>query len=130
MEGAGIFRLIDSDDWILMYDCYANGHYQFCSSPDLINFTFRQNTATHGAFTPRHGTVIPITEDEYQRLVKLPDTTGILNPDANGEDSNGAFRKMLHGRRVVITQRQQQHGQWVNANDFDLSGRPLTEAAR
>ena len=130
VEGAGIFRLIDSDDWILMYDCYANGHYQFCSSPDLINFTFRQNTATHGAFTPRHGTVIPITEDEYQRLVKLPDTTGILNPDANGEDSNGAFRKMLHGRRVVITQRQQQHGQWVNANDFDLSGRPLTEAAR
>lgn len=35
VEGAGIFRLINSDDWILMYDCYMNGHYQFCSSPDL-----------------------------------------------------------------------------------------------
>ena len=73
VEGAGIFRLIDSDDWILMYDCYMNGHYQFCSSPDLFEFTFRKNTATQGAFTPRHGTVIPITEEEYQILMMLPD---------------------------------------------------------
>ena len=75
VEGAGIFRLIDSDDWILMYDCYMNGHYQFCSSPDLFQFTFRKNTATSGAFTPRHGTVIPITEAEYQVLQQLPAVT-------------------------------------------------------
>ena len=72
VEGAGVFRLIDSDDWILMYDCYMNGHYQFCSSPDLFQFTFRKNTTTQGAFTPRHGTVIPITEEEYQRILGLP----------------------------------------------------------
>ena len=72
VEGAGVFRLINSDDWILMYDCYNNGHYQFCSSQDLFQFTFRKNTTTQGAFTPRHGTVIPITEEEYQRLIALP----------------------------------------------------------
>ena len=72
MEGAGVFRLINSDDWILMYDCYVNRHYQFCSSQDLYQFKFRKNTATEGAFTPRHGTVIPITENEYQRLMRLP----------------------------------------------------------
>ena len=71
VEGAGVFRLINSDDWILMYDCYVNGHYQFCSSQDLYQFKFRKNTATEGAFTPRHGTVIPITENEYQRLMEL-----------------------------------------------------------
>ena len=72
VEGAGVFRLINSDDWILMYDCYNNGHYQFCSSQDLFQFTFRKNTTTQGAFTPRHGTVIPITEEEYQRILGLP----------------------------------------------------------
>ena len=70
VEGAGIFRLINSDDWILMYDCYMNGHYQFCSSPDLFQFTFRKNTATQGAFTPRHGTIIPITQAEKERLLR------------------------------------------------------------
>lgn len=68
VEGAGIFRLADSDTWILMYDCYMNGHYQFCSSTDLRHFRFERNTATSGKFTPRHGTVLPITSEEAARL--------------------------------------------------------------
>ena len=70
VEGAGVFKLINEDSWILMYDCYSNGHYQFCSSPDLENFTFVQNTRTSGAFTPRHGTVLPITQEETERLLQ------------------------------------------------------------
>lgn len=70
VEGAGVFKLINQDNWILMYDCYSNGHYQFCSSPDLSQFTFVQNTATTGAFTPRHGTVIPITAEETAALLE------------------------------------------------------------
>lgn len=70
VEGAGVFRLINNDQWILMYDCYNNGHYQFCSSPDLTNFTFVKNTETSGSFTPRHGTVLPITEEEYRALLE------------------------------------------------------------
>ena len=64
VEGAGVFKLINSNTWVLMYDCYGSGYYQFCTSPDLTNFTFKQNTYTSGAFTPRHGTVIPITDAE------------------------------------------------------------------
>jgi hypothetical protein len=70
VEGAGVFRLINDDQWILMYDCYMNGHYQFCSSRDLANFTFVKNTATDGSFTPRHGTVLPITDREYWTLLE------------------------------------------------------------
>ena len=70
VEGAGVFKLINQDSWILMYDCYMNGHYQFTSSPDLTHFTFVQDTKMAGAFTPRHGTVIPITAQETQRLMK------------------------------------------------------------
>lgn len=44
VEGAGVFPLINSDKWILMYDCYMNGHYQFCETEDLDNFTLRAET--------------------------------------------------------------------------------------
>ncbi len=87
VEGAGIFRLINDDSWILMYDCYGSGYYQFCSSPDLINFTWVKNTATSGSFTPRHGTVLPITEEEYQALLQAfpcPSMTEETDPDEDG----------------------------------------------
>ncbi|MBR5394711.1 MAG: hypothetical protein IK144_06455 [Bacteroidaceae bacterium] len=115
VEGAGIFRLINSDDWILMYDCYMNGHYQFCSSPDLFQFTFRKNTATQGAFTPRHGTVIPITEEEYQILKLLPDVTGIgeMKEEIKNE---GSYRKVLSPSGIIITNGE---------SETDLVGREL-----
>ena len=115
VEGAGVFRLINSDDWILMYDCYNNGHYQFCSSQDLFQFTFRKNTATQGAFTPRHGTVIPITEEEYQILKQLPDMTGIKSAKkAKGKKKETSYRKVVNHSGIIITD---------GRNEFDLSGK-------
>ncbi len=70
VEGSSVFPLIDGSKWILMYDCYANGHYQFCESTDLQHFTYVRDTPTTGNFTPRHGSVIPITNKEYKRLLK------------------------------------------------------------
>ncbi len=70
VEGSSVFPLIDGSKWILMYDCYANGYYQFCESTDLQHFTWVQNTPTKGNFTPRHGSVIPITAKEKKRLIK------------------------------------------------------------
>ncbi len=69
VEGAGVFRLHDGT-WVLMYDCYTSGHYQFCKSTDLKTFKQVQDTKTEGAFTPRHGTVIAITGKEKARLMK------------------------------------------------------------
>ena len=71
VEGGGLFKLITQDKWILMYDCYTSGYYQFCSSTDLQNFTFVKNTTTSGAFTPRHGTVIPLTHAEASALLEV-----------------------------------------------------------
>lgn len=68
VEGACVFRLIGQETWVLMYDCYMDGHYQFCTSTDLNKFTFKQNTQTGGAFTPRHGTVIPVTNAEVAAI--------------------------------------------------------------
>ena len=69
VEGVGVCRSIDGESWIVMYDCYMNGHYQFCKSPDLKTFEVVQNTKTEGNFTPRHGTIIPITQKELDRLL-------------------------------------------------------------
>lgn len=69
VEGSGVFPLLDGG-WCLMYDCYMAGFYQFCKSDDLLFFKAVKNTETHGAFTPRHGTIIQITEKELKRLQK------------------------------------------------------------
>ena len=70
VEGVGVCKAIDGKSWIIMYDCYGNGHYQFCKSEDLKTFQFVQNTEMRGKFTPRHGTIIPITRAEKGRLLK------------------------------------------------------------
>lgn len=69
VEGVGVCRSLDGQSWIVMYDCYTKHHYQFCSSADLNTFNFVADTKTSGAFTPRHGTIMPITREERDRLL-------------------------------------------------------------
>jgi len=68
VEGAGTFKLIDSDKYILMYDVYMDGRYQFTESTDLENFKVIDEKISMD-FHPRHGTVMPITSEEYDRLI-------------------------------------------------------------
>ncbi|MBO5679137.1 MAG: CotH kinase family protein [Bacteroidaceae bacterium] len=77
VEGSGVFKLIDSDTWVLMYDCYTSGMYEYCTSTDLSNFTKKCNSANTNIFTPRHGTTIAITAEEAQRLVKKWPSDGL-----------------------------------------------------
>jgi len=68
VEGSCVFRLIDSDTFVLMYDVYNSGRYEFAISTDLKNFTKDPKPISFN-FTPRHGTVIPITEKEKKALL-------------------------------------------------------------
>ena len=70
VEGSCVFQLINSDTWVLMYDCYNNGRYEYCTSKDLTNFTYKCSSNNTKVFTPRHGTTIPITTGERLRLTK------------------------------------------------------------
>lgn len=67
VEGSGIFKLIDSDKYILMYDVYMDGAYQFTESTDLDHFKAIDSKVSMD-FHPRHGTVMQITDEEYRRL--------------------------------------------------------------
>jgi arabinoxylan arabinofuranohydrolase len=67
VEGASVFKLNNSDTYILMYDMYMKGKYQFTKTKDLKNFTVIDQDVTMD-FHPRHGTVLPITAKEEARL--------------------------------------------------------------
>ena len=68
VEGAGVFKLNNSEDYILMYDVYTKGKYQFTKSKDLENFTVIDNDISMD-FNPRHGTILPITRSELKRVI-------------------------------------------------------------
>lgn len=68
VEGSGVFKLNNSDTYILMYDMYRKGKYQFTSSTDLENFKVIDENVSMN-FHPRHGTVLPITQKEAEALI-------------------------------------------------------------
>lgn len=68
VEGSSVFKLNNSDDYILMYDVYTKGRYQFTKSKDLENFTVIDNDISMD-FNPRHGTILPVTRSELKRVI-------------------------------------------------------------
>lgn len=77
VEGSGTFKLNGTDTYILMYDMYTSGKYQFCASQDLTSFHVIDKDINMN-FHPRHGSVIPIKEDELNRLLVQWGTLGGL----------------------------------------------------
>lgn len=69
VEGGCVYRLTDTDNYILMYDIYKNQKYQFTESTDLDNFRVI-DSETSMNFAPRHGTTMAITKDEAERLAQ------------------------------------------------------------
>lgn len=67
VEGAGVFPLNHQKGYVLMYDVYTKGKYQFTSTKDLQHFSVIDSSISLD-FHPRHGTVIPITKSEMERL--------------------------------------------------------------
>ncbi|MBC7847642.1 MAG: glycoside hydrolase family 43 protein [Flavobacterium sp.] len=67
VEGSSIFKLNQSDSYVLMYDLYTNHRYEFQRSKDLYQFTPTPESFTKN-FYPRHGSVIGITVEEAKRL--------------------------------------------------------------
>ena len=85
VEGSSVFKMIDSDTYILLYDMYIDGKYQFAESTDLLNFKALGADKISMNFHPRHGTIIPVTEAEATSLLKeFPSVDLPLIVGANG----------------------------------------------
>jgi arabinoxylan arabinofuranohydrolase len=70
VEGSGVFKLSNTDTYILMYDVYMKGKYQFTESKDLDVFKVIDQEISMD-FHPRHGTIIPITRTEMKSLTDM-----------------------------------------------------------
>lgn len=69
VEGSSVFKLNNSDDYVLMYDLYSSGRYEYQTSSDLYSFT-KKPQSFEKDFFPRHGSVISLTDDEMDRVQK------------------------------------------------------------
>lgn len=67
VEGSGVFKLNGRDEYVLMYDLYTSGRYEYQTSRDLKTFT-REPQSFRKDFFPRHGTVMSVTAEELERL--------------------------------------------------------------
>lgn len=67
VEGSSVFKLNNTDEYILMYDLYKNQRYEFQRTKDLFNFSSKPENFVKN-FHPRHGSIIGITKDEARRL--------------------------------------------------------------
>ena len=56
--------------WMMGYDCFRDGKYQFCKSDNLRDFDLVTETTSADEFNPRHGSVLLITDAEMQNLIR------------------------------------------------------------
>lgn len=113
VEGGGIFRLINQNTYVVMYDCYGSGYYQFCTTDDWKTYTLKAQTTTSGMFTPRHGSVIPLHPSETRALlnafptdgfdIDCGEATGISATQATTHTQQAAPLYNLNGQRVDDT---------------------------
>ncbi len=68
VEGSTIFPLINSDEYLLIYDVYMHGRYDFTRTTDLETFELVDRSEFSMDFHPRHGSILHITAAEARRL--------------------------------------------------------------
>lgn len=89
VEGSCTFQLNDGSGYILMYDVYTKGRYQFTKSADLKHFSVIDDDVSMD-FHPRHGTVMSVTSTEIERLLSAWYSPDLLAATA----SNAAIKKL------------------------------------
>ena len=128
VEGSSVFPLIDSDEFILMYDCYANGFYQFCKG-DLKNFTYVKDTPTRGTFTPRHGSVMHITKAERERLEAWSDLNLAISRVMRVPVTH-ISNEQIEARKTLVEKANKVLATKSNAKDFRSMQKKLEKMIR
>ena len=70
LEGGNCFKLYNSDKLVMIADAYNNGYFVVAESTDYENFTILDGSQySVNQLSPRHGSVINITTEQYNKLV-------------------------------------------------------------
>ncbi|MDR3244852.1 MAG: family 43 glycosylhydrolase [Prevotellaceae bacterium] len=115
VEGSSIFKRINSDTYIFMYDVYKKGQYQFCETNDLDVFRPVDKEVTMN-FRPRHGSVIPVTRQE---LKSLTDRWGVPEGFEAPTDRNPVLTGYYADPEILYSNKTHKYYLYPTSDGFD-----------
>lgn len=68
VEGSEMYPIDGTDKWVMVMDEYSEGRFFMQETSDFHNFT--PVTDYDMNFSPRHGSIVQISGEDYERLVK------------------------------------------------------------
>lgn len=69
VEGCELYNIDGTDTWIMIMDEYGKGRFVAERTTDFENFTPLDESEYDLDFSPRHGSIMKISTEEYNRLV-------------------------------------------------------------
>lgn len=70
VEGSSMYNINGTDTWVMMMDEYGKGRYFLQQTTDFEHFTKLKRSDYDLNIQPRHGSVVSISDEEYDALVK------------------------------------------------------------
>ncbi|WP_436521173.1 family 43 glycosylhydrolase [Actinoplanes sp. HUAS TT8] len=120
-EGPLVFKSNTEDKWYLFIDEYGGRGYVPFSTTDLDSGKWTPETKYTLPARPRHGTVLPVTQAEYDRIsakyeppapapglrlrYKFDETSGTVAKDSSGNGFDGTYTNnpVLDGNAVALS---------------------------
>ena len=69
VEGSSMYPITGTDTWVMLMDEYGEGRYFAQQTTDFETFEKLRRSDYQMDFGPRHGSVVAITDAEYDALV-------------------------------------------------------------
>ncbi|MFI6876810.1 family 43 glycosylhydrolase [Streptomyces sp. NPDC050400] len=101
-EGPTVFRSNTEKKWYLFIDEYGGRGYVPFETTDLDSGTWTPSTDYQLPASPRHGTVMPVTRAEYDRLLRAFPETGASLTDATAAGQKGYAIVTESAGKVVL----------------------------
>lgn len=70
VEGSSMYNITGTDTWVMLMDQYGKHRYFAQQTTDMESFTKLNRRDYTLDFSPCHGSVLPITDEQYDALVK------------------------------------------------------------
>lgn len=70
VEGSSMYRITGTDTWVMIMDEYSEGTFFAQQTSDFVNYRqVRRSSYSLDQLSPRHGSVVAVSEAEYYALV-------------------------------------------------------------
>ncbi|MEU1031475.1 family 43 glycosylhydrolase [Streptomyces mirabilis] len=101
-EGPTVFKSNTENKWYLFIDEYGSHGYVPFETTDLDSGKWTMSTNYQLPASPRHGTVMPVTQAEYDRLLAAYPVTGTSVVDATAKGLSGYAIVTESASKVVL----------------------------